>query len=50
MPRVVLVGTSKEDRLVVNGKDLGRIDHLSNSQILCLLAREGVIQFQIKTE
>ncbi|MOA30263.1 hypothetical protein D3C78_1513390 [compost metagenome] len=48
--KVTYIEGNYEDRLYVGGKYCGRVDIISPLEMLCLLAREGLIDLQIKTE
>jgi|GEM_PF-5305437 len=47
--KVTYIEGDYEDKLYVGGKYCGRVDTFSPSEMLCLLAREGLIELQIKT-
>jgi hypothetical protein len=50
MKNVMFVEGSYEDKLYVDGEYLGRVDTLTVSELLCLLAKNNAINLEIKTE
>jgi hypothetical protein len=49
MKKIVFNEGSYEDTLSIDDEYIGRIDNLTLSELLCLLARNKVIDLEIKT-